>query len=289
MNSKLSGKKDREWFESLWDGLDPDPMPAILEYEGRYTPQSRGARPAARPHEHELPAIEDIDTWEHFVEGLRLYDEYFRYQDFNFDVFGETHSYLHTIQTGHEIMRLNDWANLTQRECNILRGLTTSDNEGIWGLLGWVRGGGSYVFNPKNIPEVEPVRMQIQDQISQILQANTNEVSELGSEAMTTLSEIQHTHNAYRGIGPAAASRWLTLARPDFFLSVNSASASRLGRAARLPQNQGRLAIAYPQLLDWLHERDWFNELDDTEPDDPLERDIWNCRAALVDAYVYDI
>ena len=286
---KLRKKGDRKWFECLWEGLEQDPWPAIREYEARYDPPKRTPRPPRGPGggaDRDLPSLADINTWKDFVEGIRAYDEYYRHHEHDFDVLGETHSWRHTIDTGHEIVLLNDWANLTQRECRILRGLTVDDdNEGKWALLGWVRGGGAYVFNRERMPDVGPIRMQIQEQINQALQADQNEIIAVGTGAMMTISQLQHVESADRGIGHAAATRWLALARPDCFVSVNSASASGLGEASGLPQNPGGLANVYTDLLGWLHDQDWFM---DPQPDDPVERDIWKRRAALVDVFVYD-
>ena len=283
-------EKDRNWFECLWETLDPNPMPAILEYEESYKPPKRTPRPQyGAGADPELPSLADIETWNDFVEGLRAYDTYYRHHEYNFDVLGEPYSWLHTINTGHEIVLLNDWANLTQRECRILRGFTAQDDdEGIWELLGWVRGGGAYVFNPANMPEVEPIRMQIQEQIIQVLQAGPNEIVAVATDAMMTIRQLQHVENAYRGIGHAAATRWLTLARPDCMVSVNNASASGLGEASGLPRNSDGLANVYADLMAWLHDRRWFNQFNGRQPDDPEERDIWNRRAALVDVFVYD-
>ena len=77
-------------------------------------------------------------------------------------------------------------------------------------------------------------------------------------------------------------------ARPDFLVSVNKASAAELAEASGLPRTPALLANAYVDLLKWLHEQAWFNEYDGTEPEDPEERAIWNCRAALVDVFAYD-
>ena len=287
----LTRKEDQEWFECLWADLDPDPWPAILEYEARYTPSQRNRRPAPPREETDLPSLADVDTWEQFVEGLRVYDDYYRYHEdsYGFDVLGETHSWLHTINTGHEIVLLNDWMNLTKRECHILRGFTAKNvHEGNWGLLGTVRGGGTYVFNPRRMPKVETIRMQIQEQITQVLHADPGEIAAVGTDAMAAIRHLKHVENAIHGIGPAAATRWLALARPDCMVSVNGASASGLGEAAGLPRDPGDLANVYADLLGWLHGREWFNEFNGGQPDDPEEREIWNRRAALVDVFVYD-
>ena len=101
----LTRGEDREWFDCLWKDLDPDPWPAILEYEERYTPPRRTPRPARPREDVNLPSLADIDTWKQFVEGLRLYDEYYLSHE-SFDVLGEAHSWRHTINTGHEILLL---------------------------------------------------------------------------------------------------------------------------------------------------------------------------------------
>ena len=82
--------------------------------------------------------------------------------------------------------------------------------------------------------------------------------------------------------------RWLTLARPDCLVSVNKASAPGLGEVSTLPQNSNSLANVYSGLLLWLHDRPWFNEFNNRQPEDHLERAVWNCRAALVDVFVYE-
>ena len=214
---ELQKKADRRWFECLWDGLEQDPWSAILEYEARYSPPKHTPRPpdgAGGGEDQHLPSLTDIVTWKDFVEGIRAYDEYYRYHEYSFDVLGETHSWRHTIDTGHEIIQLNDWTNLTQRECRIMRGFTANDDdEGIWGLLGWVRGGGAYVFNPENMPDVQPIRMQVQEQAIRALQAGQNEIIAVGTDAMMTIRQLQHVDDADRGIGHAAATRWLALSQ----------------------------------------------------------------------------
>lgn len=290
---ELKRREDRNWFECLWGSLEQDPWPTIQEYEKRYTPPRRPPRPTIpqKPVDRPSLALAEIETWDQFVEGLRAYDAYYQQQDeHDFDVLGETHSWLHTIRTGHDRVLLNDWANLTTRECHILRGSYTKDGgEGNWELLGPVRGVGAYVFNPVHMPEVEPIRMEIQEQVARVLQADSDNIIAIASEVMETIRQLRQFENASSGIGPAAATRWLALARPDCFVSVNGASVRGLGRASGLPQETSRLADSYGECIAWIHARPWFNEFNDSSPNEPLERDIWNCRAALVDVFVYEI
>ena len=286
---ELKKNEDRKWFEGLWADLEPDPWPAIREYEERYTPPKSTSRPTALDGEPDVPSLADIVKWREFVEGLQAYDEYYRYHEYGFDVFGETHSWLHTIMSGREVVRLNDWTKLTKRECYILRGFTSKHgDEGNWGLLGNLPvGQAPFVLNNENMPGVGGERREIREQIGSVLLA-ANNIANDAHAAVQTIRAMRRIEGERSGIGHAAATRWLALARPDCLVSLNSKSAYGLGEVSGLPRNSDGLADVYTNLLqDWLFETSWFNEFNGRLPDDPLERDIWNCRAALVDVFVY--
>ena len=192
------------------------------------------------------------------------------------DVIGETHSYIHTITTGRDVVRRNDWETLTPRECDILRGRNT--DEGVWAFLGTMRAKATTVFSPQNAAGVREVRNRVREQVGRVLNVGDDEIAGVAQDAMR---KIRHEQD----FGPAAASRLLTLARPDRLVSVNGASADLLGKFSGLKPEALALANKYDALLDWLYERPWFKE---QQPDDPSKLEIWNCRAALLDAFVYD-
>ena len=98
--------------------------------------------------------------------------------------------------------------------------------------------------------------------------------------AHDAVQEIREIDN----FGPAAATRLVTLVRPDCLVSVNSQSADGLGELSNVAATAAGLADDYAELLQWVHRQDWFNA---PEPDDALERKIWRSRAALLDAFVY--
>ena len=110
------------------------------------------------------------------------------------------------------------------------------------------------------------------------MNATGNEIARNAHKAMQAIRMID-------GFGVAAATRLLTLARPDCLVSVNGQSAAGLGALSGLPKTRDSLAVNYIELLNWVYEQPWFNA---RQPDDPLERTIWNCRAALLDAFVYE-
>ena len=268
-------------------------MPAISEYESKYKPTKakRSPQPKVPVAKRDLPSLADIETWTDFVEGLRAYNSYYQNHDkHHFDVLGETHSWLHTIWTGRDVVRRYDWANLTPRECYILRGFTAKDDtEGVWGLLGDMSASrqASFVLNNKNKPDVEAPRQRISEQIQRVVPA-TGDIIDIAHEAVQEIWAVRCYEDQLHRIGPAAATRWLTLARPDCLVSVNKASAPGLGEVSHLSQNSDKLANVYSDLLLWLHDRPWFNEFNNRQPEDHLERAIWNCRAALVDVFVYE-
>ena len=283
----------RNWFECLWETLESDPMPAIRNYEASYKPVKlkRHPQPKAPSAKQDLPSLAEILTWTDFVEGLRAYNSYYRnHYEHNFDVLGETHSWLHTIRVGRDVVRRNNWANLTQRECRILRGFTSKhDTEGTWGLLGDLSASRqtSFVFNNENMPDVESVRQQIHDLVKPVVYATDN-IADVAYAAVQAIRKVRRIEDNRHGIGHAAATRWLTLTRPDSLVSVNNASAPGLGEVSGLAQNSNGLANVYSDLLSWLYGRPWFNEFNGQQPEDHWDRVIWNCRAALVDVFVYE-
>ena len=226
-------------------------------------------------------------TWNAFVEQLRELDDYwYEKSKGRWNVLGDTHSWIHTIATGREIIRLPDWKKLTKRECYILRGDERSGfgEEGAWGLLGGLTGAGqaTSVFNPERMPDVGPTRVRLRDYVNQVLNSSYNEIAQ---NAYAAVQSIEDDKEEFRGFGAAATTRLLTLARPDCLVSVNGQSAAGLGGFSGLPENPGPLANRYEELLNRVYEQPWFNE---PQPDDPLERTIWNSRAALLDAFVYE-
>ena len=266
----------RKWFKHLWSGLERCPNQAIANYEQRYTPPQYAPRPYEGP-KPERPELLDPTTWDSFVHGLKVRDEDCRSRkDIDGDVMGETHSYLHTITTGRDVVRRNDWKTLTQRECDILRGRDT--DKGTWAFLGTMRGKAPAVFRPRNAADVREVRNRVREQVGRVLNVGDDEIAGVAQDAVRKIGHEQ-------GFGPAAATRLLTLARPDRLVSVNGASATLLGKFSGLKPEPTAQANKYDALLDWLYERPWFKE---QQPDDPSKLEIWNCRAALLDAFVYD-
>lgn len=268
-------EEGQRWFKALWNGddLDRDPGPAIAAYIENYVPPRFSPRPQYQGNEPEVGPLVDQATWSDFVHGLRTRDDYCHFHEFAWDVLGEAHSYLHTIARGREVAHFEDWVHLEPEDCDILTGNDSDD--GTWGLLG--------NFSPFTrhdfATEDGDVRGTIHELVGPVLAVPDDEIVpvNVAHDAVQTIMQI---HN----FGPAAATRLVTLARPDCLVSVNGESAAGLGNLSDVAHTADGLVNDYAELLTWVYQQPWFNAL---EPDDPLERKIWNSRAALLDAFVY--
>ena len=113
---------------------------------------------------------------------------------------------------------------------------------------------------------------------------------EVRAATETGIDVIQAGVNAVAGIskrdhvGVGVATRLLALARPDCYVALNGASREALSMYSGLARTT--LERHYGALLEWVYGSNWYAA---PRPSDPLEREIWDCRAALVDAFVYDI
>ena len=265
--------KGQQWFEALWDDLDPNPEPVIAAYIEAYTPPASPPRPHYHDDEPEVVPLAGQATWGDFVEGLRTRDDYCHYHEYAWDVLGKTHSYLDTIARGREVAQLEDWVNLGPEECDILTANDTDD--GNWGLLGTLNPFTRHDFGAED----GNIRGTIRALVGPVLEVLDDEIVpvDVAHDAVTAIMEI---HN----FGPAAATRLVTLTRPDCLVSVNSESAAGLGELSDVADTANGLANDYADLLGWVYRQPWFNA---PEPDDALERKIWNSRVALLDAFAY--
>ena len=84
-----------------------------------------------------------------------------------------------------------------------------------------------------------------------------------------------------KGVGIGAATRLLSMKRPDMFLTLNNANKAQisatLGRANTID--------AYLEVIKRVRSFPWFTA---SKPDNPIELRIWQARVALLDAIFYD-
>ena len=278
--------KDTDWFESVWNDLDKNPSRLIREYRKRW--QKPKFPPSLRrvPKQSELPALADIHTWAEFVEALKTFDDHCRSEQ-NFSVLGDTHSWLHTALVGNKVVRLKDWTNLTDRQCYILRGLTTkNESEGAWELIGRLQGArqASFILNNKRRPSVDLYRQKIRQELEPIFKCSPADLPSVAQDVVDGISRVRRKGVSYP-VGAVAATRWLTLARPDRLVSVTSLSKPMLRAVTKLTQKS--LHVKYHELIRRIQELAWFNEYNKKSPKTRLEQDIWDYRAALIDVFSY--
>lgn len=268
----------RKWFERLWNDLAEDPESAIEHYQERYTPPRRGSyRGSTLPHDTKLPSITEVKTWGEFVSGLHALDDYCHTRGFEWDVLGETYSYLHTIGVGRDVVLRRNWDDFSVHDRNILLGLDHQDNWGMWGLLGNLQGAGAAV-QAFTSPEDPSRRNHVRRQLSSVIEADDRKIVKAAELAVARIRELPR-------FGPAVATRPLALARPDQLVSVNSKSKHGLGWfVGRSRPSEDYLARKYGELLRSIRDTEWYRA---REPEDATEREIWHCRVALVDAFIY--
>ena len=209
------------------------------------------------------------DDWDDYMKALEQQDEWFQNRSkYKLSVLGETESYRHTISELRKVAQ-GDWDTLTEKESKCLLGLGAYKDG--WPLLG-------KMWHTAHEP-VFKNRRKIGAAVTTVVKGPDNEAIFLKA-VITAYREIC----SINGVSGAIASRLLTLARPDRCVSVNNGS--RLGLAAAFDLDETTLheAGSYQGLLRRVYRRRWFQA---PEPEDPVEREIWSMRAALLDCFVY--
>jgi HKD family nuclease len=86
--------------------------------------------------------------------------------------------------------------------------------------------------------------------------------------------------------GLATATRLLAMKRPDVFLCVDAQNRRKLAQDVGIV-SPGRLDYAryWEEVVERLMQSPWWQS---PEPTDPLEREAWNARAAMLDAIFYE-
>lgn len=104
----------------------------------------------------------------------------------------------------------------------------------------------------------------------------------LQGDVSTVLPDVLEGMTSLHGISIGVASRLLVAKRPDVFVSVNNGSRTQLIRA------YGKDITTVPHYLEFIRAvwaTEWFNSV---RPSDPDQQFIWDHRAALLDAVLYE-
>ena len=285
------------WFKQLWEQcylLTKSDIDNYESHQREYLSPQRSNMWVPPMSENPPPIwfLDEVDDWSSYVVALKRCNWWWkrrtkkRDRKSQFSILETKRSYLHTICAGRKVSQLPNWGNLTRCECNILRG--QDDEQGVWGLVGSLRASRrvSRVFIPENMPDVGPVRERIHNHVKQVLTAPDCEIARVAHGVVQEI--VSDKVGPFKGFGPASATRLLALARPDRLVSVNSKSATGLGKLiSGRSKSPEWLANHYDRLLKWVHDQDWF-KAKKPENCSVRQRKIWNCRVALLDAFVYD-
>ena len=257
------------WFQNLWRECGPLDENAIDEYERvrKKNPLPRqplagaGGRMTAP-----MTLLKRVTDWDSYVAALRECDIWWS-DRYPWSVLGEPISWRHTIEVLRDILTRKNFANFDDNDRRRVLGLAGG---GGWGLLGRMRNNSiNTVF----------------EQHTQVIQEILREATEADDSAFPDLAfDTYERMTELKGVGPGIATRLLSLARPDRFVSVNNGSRNGLALYSGLaPGTLGR-EDNYRQLLVIVYGEDWFRA---PKPANRLHASIWGMRAALLDCFVY--
>ncbi len=259
----------KPWFKNLWRGCGRLDENAIDEYERareNNPPPRRPLAEAGGPVMAPMALLQQVTDWDSYVAALRECDVWWSNRQRS-SVLGEPVSWRHTIEVLRDILTRMDLADLNDHDRKRVLGLAGG---GGWGLLGRMRNNSVNTVFGHNAQDIQEILREVAD-------ANDGAFPGLAFDAYERMRK-------FGGIGEGIATRLLSLARPDRFVSVNDGSRDDLAQYSGL--NPGTLGTTgnYRTLLKFIYKQRWFRA---PEPDNRLEKSIWGMRAALLDCFVY--
>ncbi len=253
----------REW----WNHYDTDTSEVIRRYKRDWKPPNRGVRTfVSGPVTRRVELLLDDRplTFDQFYRALRTCDQ----MDLEWEVFHpERGSYMAAIRRRQALLlgepRWRDLEPASQRKLN--------GSLKWWGLIGQMNRGETW-------RAVRDRQTEIQRILKRVRAARDDEA--FPDVAVKAMKELTAKH-VQRG----TTTLLLTLACPDRLLSVNGPSEKALGELSGIDASDLEEPEGYGSLLRWLYDQPWYA---DGPPTDGKLLPIWDFRAALVDAFVYE-
>ena len=214
-----------------------------------------------------MQLLKQVRDWRSYVTAPHQCDIWWSNRR-SWSVLGEQRSWRETIEVLHDVIRREDWSELG--ECDRLRLLGLTSGEDL-ALLGRMR---RIAFNTvfgANLGTIQTI-------VRNIAKAKDAAFPQLAFDAYEALRDVD-------GVGEGIATRLLTLARPDRFISLNNASRARLADFVDLAPTTLGKPKNYIRLLQRIYIQEWYRE---PIPRNAHERTISRMRAALLDCFVYD-
>ena len=259
----------QNWFNDLWERCTPLDDSAIDDYE-----ELRQANPPSPPPRsrnsinlHPSELLQGVRDWRSYVAALQQCDIWWSHRH-SWTVLGEHSSWRETTAVLHDVIRCDDWGELGEYDRRRLLGAVRRDD---WALLGRMRNTAVQTVFGSN-------RNAIQKTVQAVVEAADSAFPQLALESYEALLDID-------GVGKGIATRLLTLARPDRFVSLNNASRKGLAAFSNLAPSTLGEPRNYSRLLANIYNRDWYAR---PNPRNALEQTISSMRAGLLDSFFYD-
>lgn len=262
------------WFEERWDqcAVDAPGTGLMGSYADAWKPPNRAVRGfVSKPVARRVDLLEDAPrTFDHYLGALRECDEMLR--DETWGVLHPEHgSYMAAIRRRRALL-LGEarWSDLDDESQKMLKGSFQRSDLQWWGLAG-------QMYRGRIWPAVRTEETKIRRILERVADARPAMFPDVAVSAMRELT----VPNVRYG----TVTLLLALTRPDRLLSVNGASENGLGELSGIAPSALRKPEGYGNLLHWLYKQPWY--ADGPPVDDDLVP-IWQFRAALVDAFVYE-
>ena len=259
------------WFDRLWEQCGPLDENAIKNYaeSRKENPPRPPLRPPVTIDSTPMQLLKVVDDWRSYVEALEQCDRWWwSKSNASWSVLEETCSWSATILGLHDVVRQENWRTLGDYDKKRLLGLT---GEGGWALLGAMRRSALNTVFGAN-------RKKIQNAVRRVVTAKDEGFLDV---AIAAYEELVHLE----GVGPGIATRLLTLARPDRFVSLNNASNAGLADFFGLVRSTLGTPNNYGRLLEAIYDQTWFRE---PARVNSREETICWMRVALLDCFIYD-
>ena len=223
-------------------------------------------------HPPDRPRIPLDIPWVGYWQALQQCDAWWKRGPEDFSIFPPGQSWVGVIRKLRPSMK-QDWSCFDALHQKRLLGCAATDNDD-WALLGNMLG-----FAIKPVFGNSANRRRIETTVKAVISAEDAVFLKTATSAYASLTALP-------GIGPARATRLLTLARPDRCVSLNSASEQALATyAASAPANLSDPNF-YGKLLRRIYQQPWFSR-PKSGFGSPIEEKAWSMRVALLDAFIY--
>lgn len=211
-------------------------------------------------------------SWAAYWQALQECHAWWKRGPEDFSVFPPDKSWVGVIRRLRPSLS-QDWSNFNEAHVKRLLGCASRHDED-WALLGNMFG-----FAIQPVFGDPAIRREVETIVKGVIAASDDAFLPTVNAAYTRLT-------AFPRVGPAVATRLLTLARPDRCVSWNGASSAGLAAYANPAQAARPDLTPYGRLLRGIYKCAWFSDRP-SHFSSSGEAEAWSMRVALLDAFIY--